>query len=165
MDNDSCSIILFTLIFVNHLIELIVNNKYLVFFLVVSLFGSVLVVNGKPLQKYSQPLHIKLHSCKKSDAVNMGETYSLYVEWENRDECAYEGHFVLRVCLDNDQIETSDLECSYDGHVIIPSLSDYGLVYHFPVNTYHSLEAGYEEFSLIYRKPGRYDLSIGIVQG
>ncbi len=146
---------------------LLVNKKrVLVFFLLISLYGSVLLANGKTQQGHPEPIHIKLKQHKLVDSIKIGEEYVLLVEWKNRDNRqAYEGYFVLHVNLENDDVESSDLECIYDGQIIEARVTSRGLEYHFPVQSFLSHESGFEEFTISYYKPGDYRLAIAIAQG
>jgi hypothetical protein len=130
-----------------------------------SLFGSVLMANGEA-QGHPQPIHIKFKQHEPVDSVKIGEDYLLHIEWKNRDnKLSYEGYFVFLVSLENDEIGSSDLECIYDGQIIEAKVTSSGLEYHFPVCMFLSHESGFDEFSIIYQKPGKYSLDIAIAQG
>lgn len=136
----------------------------MVFFLLLSLYGSVLLANAK-VHSHPQPIHIKLNHHNKIDSIKVGEDYLLYIEWKNRDnKQSYYGYFVIQVSLENSDVESTDLECSYKGQIIEAIVSDEGLEYHLPLHSFQPHEVGNEEISISYHKPGKYNLDIAIAQ-
>lgn len=136
------------------------------FFLVISLWGSVLFAKGKTQLGHPSPIHIKFDQHKPVGSVKIGEKYLLHLEWKNRDnQQSYDGYFVLKVNLEKDKVELADLECIYEDQIIEASITSSGIEYHFPVQKFVSHESGVEDFSVIYYKPGKYNLDIAIAQG
>jgi hypothetical protein len=121
--------------------------------------------NGKT-QGHPQPIHIKFEQNTPVDSVKIGEDYLLHIEWKNRDNRqSYDGYFVIQVSLENRNVESFDLECSYEGQVIDARVTDTGLEYHLPIQSFQAHEVGYDEISISYNKPGKYNLDIAIAQG
>lgn len=148
------------------MINLFKNKKGLKLLLFLfTLSGSLILASGSSENSQVQPIKIKFKQFKPPISVKVEEDYVLHVEWKNRDNYrSYNGQFVFKVYLKNENIVISDLEFVYRDQIIEAVKVWDGLEFRLPSQEFLCLDAGYVEVIIQYFTLGEYVWDIAISQ-